>query len=745
MAEPTSRQRRTLSWPVQLPAGWVGPVLVVAAAVLAQLMSVVQTGASIPLAVAAMGVVNGLADALLVVGLILVYRAARIINFAHTAIGFFGLVLYLVLRIGWGWSFWLAVPAALAAGALLGVLIEVAVIRRFAQAPRLVLTVVTIALAQFLVACALLLVPLFGFEIEDGVLPASAPALPFIDHTFAWDPIVFGFPQFAAIAVSVGALGALAAFFRMSVTGVAVRGAAENRARAGLLGINVSSLSSVVWVIASLLATAGALLQGWNDQASMLSVVGSAGGAAFAGGVLVRALAAAVVAKMENLPLAIGASLAISLLDQGVFWAFRQTDVVNAVLLAVIVVALLLQRQSLSRADSDGAWEAAEELQPIPTALAGLEPVKRTVRRLGAVGVILVLGLPWVLSPSQVVEASLFAIYGIIAVSLVVLTGWGGQISLGHFGFVAVGALVGGHLSANVGLPFPLAAVGAMVVGAGVAVLVGLPALRIRGLFLAVTTLAFAVVAQSVLLNDRWFSSIIADQVSRPVFLGIDMNNDERSFYYLCLAATVASVATAVALRRTRTGRVLIALRDNERAAQSYGINLFRTRLVTFAIAGSLASLAGVLFANHQFGVSANAFGPGESIFVFLMAVMGGLGSVYGVLLGVLYFGFAQVILPSSGLQLFASSFGVLIVLLAFPGGLGGLAYRVRDSWLRRIATRYRVFVPSLLGVDRREDELDLVALASRRDEREEVPRRYVLESEVAQTGASQRFAGWQA
>lgn len=728
---------------VRVPAIVVGPALVVGAAVAGQLLSLAVTGDRVPSAVVVAGVINGLADALLVVGLILVYRAARIINFAHTAIGFFGLVLYLVLRIGWDWSFWLAMPASILAGALLGLVIEVAVVRRFSRSPRLVLTVVTIALAQFLVACALLLVPLFGFATEDEGLPASAPVLPFSGATLTWDPLVFGFSRLVTVLLGGAALIALAAFFRFSTTGIAIRGAAENRARAGLLGVNVSSLSSVVWIIASVLATVGALLQGWNTQASLLSVVGSAGGAAFAGSVLVRALAAAVIAKMEDLPVAIGGAISIALVDQAVFWTYRQTDIVDAVLLTIIVVALLLQRRSLSRADTDGAWEAAAELQPIPSALAELPPVRRAVVRLAVVGAVILLGLPWVLSPSQVIEASLFAIYGVIAVSLVVLTGWGGQISLGHFGFVAVGALVGGHLTAGVGMPFPIAAAVAMVVGAGTAILVGLPALRIQGLFLAVTTLGFAVVAQSVLLNDRWFGGFVADKVTRPAFLGIDMNTDERSFYYLCLAATAGSVAVAVGLRRTRTGRVLIALRDNERAAQSYGINLFRTRLVTFAIAGSLASLAGILFANHQFGVSQRAFGPGESISVFLMAVMGGLGSVYGVLLGVLYVGAAQVFLGGSGAQLFASSFGVLVVLLAFPGGLGGMAYRVRDSWLRRIATRYRIFVPSLLGVDRREDELDLVELAPRRDDREEIARRYVLDSDVASAGASQRFGVW--
>ena len=693
--------------------------------------------------------VSGCAAALFVTGLVLVYRAVRIINFAHAAVGYLAVMLYLLLRVMEGWSFWVVTPLVLGGAAVLGVLIDLVVVRRFTTAPRLVLTVATIALGQFLVGIALALPGGWGLKIDDPTrnpLPPFVPSTPVGTGHWKWGNQVFFSTDAAVVIVSVVLLGALAGFLRYSRVGIAIRGAAENRARAAMLGVRVNDLSAVVWAIAAFFAVAGALVLAIAQRSNLNIQVGAGVTAALAGGVFLRALTAAVIGKMENLPVAIAAAFGISIVDQAVFLSYRQTAAVNAVLLGVIVVALLLQRRGFSRSalPTSGSWEAAEELKSIPRSLARLATVRRTSSRFLFVVGLFVLAFPWITSPGQTLNGSLFAIYGIVAVSLVVLTGWGGQISLGQFGFVAVGSIVGGALTAKMHLPFPVAVVAAVVAGALVAVLVGLPALRIQGLFLAVTTLGFAVVTQTVVLNEHWFGSMIPKHVTRPVFFGIDMNKDERGFYYLCLAALVLAVSVVSALRRSRSGRVLIALRDNERAAQSYGINFVRTRLSTFAIAGGLAGLAGVLYANHEFGVTAAAFGTDQSVFLFLMAVMGGLGSVYGVLLGTIYFGLTRVLLANVGGQLVASGFGVFVILLFFPGGLGALAYRVRDSWLRRVALRYRIFVPSLLGVDRRLDgEVAPIPIAARPEELEPVPRRYRRESLVVVSGSSQQARAW--
>jgi branched-chain amino acid transport system permease protein len=279
-----------------------------------------------------------------------------------------------------------------------------------------------------------------------------------------------------------------------------------------------------------------------------------------------------------------------------------------------------------------------------------------------------------------------------------------------------------------------------------VATLLGLTALRVRGLYLAVTTLAFAIVMTTLVLDKSHLGKYAPARVGRPVFLFVG-TDDNRAYYYLCLAALLLTWAAAVGLRKSRTGRVLIAMRDNERAAQSYGINLVRTRLVTFALSGFMAAAAGVLFVAHERALDAQSFGPDASIQIFLTAVIGGLGSIQGALLGALYFAVVNFTVHGTVGRLFASSFGVLVVLYAFPGGLGSMAYAARDAVLRRIAIRRRIWVPSLLS-----DTAAAAGVADRAPladkpvpvgESGDVPTVYRQPSRIRTTGASQTGPGW--
>jgi branched-chain amino acid transport system permease protein len=356
--------------------------------------------------------------------------------------------------------------------------------------------------------------------------------------------------------------------------------------------------------------------------------------------------------------------------------------------------------------------------------------------------VVIVLGFPLVMSPSQVNLGSLVLIDGIVVISLVMLTGWGGQVSLGQYALVGVGALIGGICIGKLHLPFLLALLAGASAGAVVAMVLGLTALRIRGLYLAVTTLAFAVVTRTIILDRSHLGKYAPRSVGRPVILFIK-TDDNRAYYYVCLVALALAVFAATGLRKSRTGRVLIGMRDNERAAQSYGVNLVRTRLLTFALSGFMASAAGVLFVAHEHALDAASFGPEASVQIFLTAVIGGLGSVQGALLGALYFAVVNFTIKGDIGRLFASAFGVLIVLYAFPGGLGSMAYAARDAVLRRIAIRRRIWVPSLLA-----DYAAAAGVADRapltpKAEAEPTPAQYRQPSRIRTTGASQSGPGW--
>jgi branched-chain amino acid transport system permease protein len=251
------------------------------------------------------------------------------------------------------------------------------------------------------------------------------------------------------------------------------------------------------------------------------------------------------------------------------------------------------------------------------------------------------------------------------------------------------------------------------VAGAGVAVLIGLPALRIRGLFLGVTTLGFAVAAHSWFL--QWDILSPRGTIPRPELFGrIDITS-EFAYYFICVGALAVTVFAGRNMRRTRLGRNFIALRDNEMQAQSLGIRPVSMKLAAFAISGFFTALAGALLAYHQQSLNVDRFPAEFSLFMFSMVVIGGMGSMTGAILGAVYVRSIQFFLGNSW-QFLATGAGMLFLLMVFPGGLGEIVFRVRDRLLRRLAERKSIDVPSLLAdrrVDQRDDHLVEVAAAS--------------------------------
>jgi branched-chain amino acid transport system permease protein len=291
----------------------------------------------------------------------------------------------------------------------------------------------------------------------------------------------------------------------------------------------------------------------------------------------------------------------------------------------------------------------------------------------------------------------------VAGMSLLVLTGWAGLVSLGQFAFAAVGAWT----AAASGLPFPLAVLLGVLAGAAVAVVVGLPALRLQPLTLAISTLAFAAAVPAVLLNPDAFGRALPDELPRPLLLGIRLDS-QRSFYYLALVVLALVVGAVTGLRRSRTARALLAGRDNEAAAQSFGISLLRARLQAFALSGGAAALAGALFAYQQTGVKTESFAVGTSLLVFTFTVIGGLGSVGGPLAGFALLAVLDLTVAGHPTVLaLVNGLGGLLLLLAAPGGLAQVLLDVRDGVLRRIARRNGVAVP---GLDRGPAQSDGVA-----------------------------------
>jgi len=647
------------------------------------------------------GLVVGGLNALMAVALILIYRTNRIINFAQAEIGVFGAVMFQRLADNAGWSYFLALPVGVLCAAALGGVVEYFIVRRFHKAPRLILTVATIGLAQ-VVSFATLRLPSFGGTVS---LAASLES-PFYDtyrdiagFRFRGDALV----ALAALPVVVVVLNL---FFRTRF-GVAARASAENADRAGLLGVPVKQVSTVLWIVGGALVGVAACL-----RVPLLGISIAASGSGF----MLRALAAAVIARMESLKVAVMAALVLGVIEQTVFAAYSGSTVTDAILLAVIVGALLFQRPITRRAETDeSSWSVVEEIKAVPAELRDRLPVKATKYALYGVIATVAVGLPFVVEEVREYQAQTVIVYAMVAISLVVLTGWSGQVSLGQFAIVGFGAAVCSKLLVDYHWDFVLAMLAGGVAGAAVAMVLGLVALRVKGFFFAATTLGFAVAVPSFFLDRRYFSWLVLDEFSRVerplLFERYDLAVDS-TYYWFCLAMFAIVVITVRSLRSSRIGRMLIAVRDNEKAAQSYGISQAKAKLLTFAISGMIAGLAGAIYTVQQQvdpGSSANAYAPSASLQVFSMVVIGGLGSIPGAVVGALYVRLAILNL-SSIYALLATGAGLLFILLAMPGGLGKVLFSLRDAALRWYADRNHILVPSLLA-DRMEAEKQTAAV----------------------------------
>lgn len=649
-----------------------------------------------PTAILFSGLIAGLLNGLLAIGIVLIYRSSRIINFAQGALGGAGGVFTYNLAVILNWPFLLAFIAGVIVAGALGMVVELGFMRRFFNAPRLVLTVFTIALLAFLEPAASFIPQLPMFNLQDQTLDEARGRVqvkyPFNDFKFQVGdlPLEFGFQHIFAIAMALVAIAGVLLFLRYSKFGIAIRAAAENVDRARLLGINVGTLSLTVWTIAGLLSGFAVVLTG------SVSASFSAGFAPPA--VLLTALAAAVIARMHSVPVALGASIALSVVRESVKWSFeKQVALIDLGTFLAILIALIVQKQRLQRSEAgeSSSWKAVEEQRSIPKEMLEIAGVKAWKYVMIGLGLVVMLGFPWIVPPRQVNLGGYVLIVAIACLSLVVLTGWAGQVSLGQFAFVAFGAVLGGAIGAK--YSFWLAVPVVPVLTAAFAVLIGIPALRIKGLFLGITTFALAFAVHSTLFKEEYFGWLLPERVDRPTALLLDFE-DERSMYYLILVSLVLIVLLVTVLRRSRAGRVLIAIRENEPNIQSFGINLIRTRLSAFALSGFICGFAGVLLAHHQRAVQASSFEPTLSLDVFLYTVVGGVGSIPGALMGAAYFALNQFIPAQSPLAFAVGRVGVLVLLYVAPGGIASLVYGLRDGILRIIAQRRQMVVPSLFA-----------------------------------------------
>lgn len=650
---------------------------------------------SLPPGVLVEGVIVGLNYGLLAVGLALIYRTNRVVNFAQGQLGVVAAVFLAKLYYDFGINYWAALVMSVALAAAAGAVSEL-VLRRLFKRPRVMVMVATIGLSQVL----------FLFTVLPFIRPRKLfePFPVPIHTTFRIGSFLFQPGDVMTLVVApLVALG-LAAFIRWSPWGLAMRAMAENTESARLSGVWVRRTSTVAWTLAGVLSAVTAVLASPGQTSALTQVLSPQ--------LLLLGLLAALLGAMTNLPVAFAAGVAVGVVQEALQWNITSpttgSAAVAAIFFVLLLAALLIRSASLQKSTRTGeqsSWALGTD--------AFRKVGDRLRTQVGRSGVYVTVAvaalLPLVLGTGHDFLMSQICIYGIVALSLTVLTGWAGQVSLGQFGLVAVGADLAAHLGAGVPLVVLLLLAG--VVTAIVSALVGLTALRIRGLYLAVSTLAFAVFMQTAVLPTTcWDVPVLHRQlctglpnpestlVSRPDLFGISLQS-ERAFAWFSLAMLVVTVLAVRVWRDRGVARRLVAVRDNEVAAGSAGVKVVRTKLLAFALSGFLAGVGGVCLAFATERFSTDTFDPTVSILVVSMVVIGGIDSIPGALLGALYLeGLPAIFGSNQTIEFLTSGLGLMAFILYLPGGLAEVMHRGGDlvaAGVARLTARRQTSAPS--------------------------------------------------
>ena len=635
------------------------------------------------------GAIRGVIFAPIAVGIVLIYRSSRAINFAQAAIDLVPATLAALLVLNWGWNYWFSAVVGLVASVLLGVIVEFALVRRFFTAPRLILTVVTIGIAQILF--------FLNFVLNNAFGGAGTTLAPPIDLDFKFSGVTFDGHDIMPLIVVPVVLSALALFLRLSSFGHGVRAAAERSDRASLLGIPVRKLQMMVWAIATALSFVSMLLYAGRYQLPRTVPLGAE--------TLLIALAAAHIARYEQLPSVVATTIGLSIFNDTMLveWSPPQRDFGLA--LIVIAAMYFIREPNSARvaAGSVSSFQSTREVRAIPQELRHLSQVRIVRFGLMAMLAALVVSVPFGLPDSKVFLATTIGIFAIIGVSLVILTGWAGQVSLGHMAVASVGSTAAAIGTTRYGYDITVALLIAALAGAIFLVVIGLPALRSTGLSLGITTLA-ATLAVGYLINPNFAPWFYRDYLpefgfdsQRPRLFGLDVLQSQKNYYFFVLGVLALIVLMAKGLRRTRAGRALIALRENDRAAKSYGIAPTGSKIMALAFSGAFVGVAGALLVFLNNDIFFAEFNFNKGLQVFSIVVVGGLGSIGGAMAGAAYYQIVLYFLPSEW-ALFATGTGLFLVLWLVPGGMGAAAGDVRNMWLRSLALRRGIRVPSLVA-----------------------------------------------
>lgn len=600
----------------------------------------------------ALGISSGVAYGAIAVGLILVFRSTRVLNLALGEIGASGAV-FLAVAVGrWNWPYWATLPVALAVAAGTAALVNVTVVERLRDAPAVVALIATLGVGQVLFFAS----GAFGGHARRGWAAMHPPGFPNLEV----GGLVLNASRTAALVLVPTTVLLIAAFLKHHPWGRALRAASVNPDLARASGVSPSAMSSLAWAAAGGLAALVAILL-TSSEAGAPQTLGF--------WLLLRGLAAALVAGMQRLPRALLAGLVIGVIEHLVFWNTSRSELRDVVLLVFVVVVAALQRVPRGRGYDGARWMRLTT--PAPVRRGPRSRPRATLAGLATTGMLALLAV----SPPPVATRLTFVFtFAIVGLSVLIVSALAGDLSLAQFAVSALGGLASIKATAWIG-NFGLGLLAAALVGAMVAFALGAVTARAEAHTYVVVSLAFATAAQTWILENPSFygEGLFSGQ---PV-VGSFVFDSARRYAYFAFAVLLLAYAVTSQLSRRRLGRELVAQRDNLRAAQAFGISPRKARLEGHAAAGAVAGLGGAAFVHSLSYVTPEAFPVTASVSGLAVAAVGGLNSVLGPVAGSLYIAGLPGLLPDGAGLLATTALGWLGIVLAFPGGLAQAAGRL--------------------------------------------------------------------
>jgi ABC-type branched-subunit amino acid transport system ATPase component/ABC-type branched-subunit amino acid transport system permease subunit len=612
----------------------------------------------IPLQFALIGLGAGALYGLAALGLVLVYRGSGVINFAHGAIGAVGTYFFYELHDLRGLSFVAAFVPAMALCAFVGLLIQGLVmwpLRNASGLTRLLATLGVLATLQGALSLR------YGGG-QQLILRSSLPrsTIRIFRATVGWDRvIIFGLVLLLALVLFL--------VYRFTKFGLATSAVSENARSAGHLGYSPNAVAGANWALGSMLAgTAGILLA----PITGLSIIGLTL-------LVIPALAVAVAGRMVSFPITMAAGLAVGIIQSEFSYYVTNPGWSASVPFFLIIGVLTFRGTSLPTRGF-----ASMRLPSVGTGRIRLWLVVPAV----VAGILAMRSVP----PDWVAGLTNTAVIAIVVLSVVVITGYAGQVSLAQWAFAGVGAWIAATLVASHGYRFEVALLIGVAVMIPIGFVLGLPALRTRGDQLAIVTLGLAVAIQALIFDQPTLTGAAEGlNVGTPTVFGIKVDTivHPRTFGILVIVTFAVAALGVANLRRGRTGRRLLALRSNERAAASLGISVAGAKLYAFAFSAMLASLGGILFAFRNPVVTFGVFGAANSVSTISYAVIGGLGYTTGPLVGsTLYTGGVGTNIANllgTGIQRYLSLAGGIILILMLIQNQDGIVAAEIRRWAK--------------------------------------------------------------